>query len=117
MTSDNIKSGVYLAAIAAAGYVAYQAYKKVSGITDGAAELLANGEKKLNEWTERAKAAVEKNISGPFSQGQQFVANGQVRAQPTGPINSDGGAAFGIYPSAFGSNGMGIKESERASWD
>lgn len=38
IASDNIKSGVYLAAIAAAGYVAYQAYKKAGALGDGAAK-------------------------------------------------------------------------------
>lgn len=38
MTSDNIKSGVMLAAIAAAGYLAWQGYKKAGAIGATAAQ-------------------------------------------------------------------------------
>lgn len=152
MTSDNIKSGVYLVAIAAAGFVAWQAYKKGKGIADGAAELWDMGAQKIEKFAADTKSAIENHIAAPFERGQAWVNAGQPVNEPksfnelmygnygytgqdaSGQLVTDGewlaseearrysaaqlvsgstpaaqsnnGAAFGVYPSATGSNGQ-----------
>lgn len=53
MTSDNVKTGIMLAALAAAGYVAWQGYKKAGAIGQTAAQAwdsVTNGAAKVGGW-------------------------------------------------------------------
>jgi hypothetical protein len=151
VTSDGIKSGVYLVAIAAAGFLAWQAYKKGKGLADGVADLWAMGAQQVDQWGADAQSAIANHIAAPFEQGQAWVNAGQpvnvqksfnelmygnygytgqdasgqlvtdgewygnedarrydvaqpVAAKPAATSNN--GAAFGVYPSAMGSNGQ-----------
>lgn len=148
MTSDKIKSGVYLAAIAAAGFVVWHAYKKGKGIADGAAELWAAGAQQIELAGAQVQSAWVNGVAGPFQRGQDYAngvapvvsskawlysdyaytgqdASGQLvtdgewygseearrydASQPAAAkpaATSNNGAAFGVYPSATGSNGQ-----------
>lgn len=153
MTSDNIKSGLYLAAILGAGYIAFQGYKKSTKLADGAAELWAVGTQKIEQASADVQSAWVNNVSAPYQRGRDYAdgvapivsskawlyadyaytgqdADGQLitdsewyrnpdarrydaaqppAAKPTATSNN--GAAFGVYPSAFGSNGISQKRA------
>lgn len=156
MKSDNIKSGVMLAAIAAAAYVAWQAYRKGSAIGKSVSDLWDAGAQKITQGAAEVESGWANHFVTPYQQGQSWVERGQPVNEPksfnelmygnygytgqdssgqtvtdgewlsdeaarrysagqletrsTPAAQSNNGAAFGVYPSAFGSsNGQGQK--------
>ena len=73
MTSDNIKSGVYLAALGVAGYVAWQAYKKGTGVAQSVAGLWASGAQQIEQASAEVQSAWVNTVAGPFQRGQDYV--------------------------------------------
>ena len=79
MTSDNIKSGVYLVAIAAAGFVAWQAYKKASGAADGIKSAAATVGGWINPASDQNLAYQGLNAAGAAYTGDaNWTAGGAI---------------------------------------
>lgn len=106
MTSDSIKSGVYLAALAAAGFVVWQAYKKGTKLADGAAELWDLGAQKIELAGAQVQSAIANHITGPFQRGQDY-ANGIA------PVVSSKAWLYGDYGyTGQDASGQGITDGE-----
>ena len=137
MTSDNIKSGVYLAALGAAAFVAWKAYKGAGAVGDKAAaawDSVTESAAKVGGWVNPASdqnlvyQAVNAAGSGYTGQGDWTLGGAVYDLSHPGPAASVGttdeydpmgnfiGTFRGGYSLPTGSNGQPPQKGVTGTW-